>query len=242
MNIGIIFAGGIGQRMTNISKPKQFLELYGVPIIIYTLRAFDNHPEIDYISVSCIESWIPYFKNLLKKFHINKVRWVVPGGKYGQSSIFNALEAVYKDEGGDNKNIVLINDGVRPLISQKLISDNIKCVKMHSSAITVVKTIETGIISEDGQHARSVLDRNILYKAKAPQSFYLEDIYSGHKRAMEEGIFNSIDSCSLMTRFGMKVHFVESDHSNIKITTPEDYYIFKALYDLQESQQILGLS
>ena len=128
MNIGVIFAGGVGKRMNSRVKPKQFIDVYGKPIIIHTLELFENHPEIDAIAVACLENWIPYLQELLEKFNIKKVKKIVPGGSSGQESIYNGLKAAEKIAGGE-KSIVLIHDGVRPLINEKTITDNIESVK-----------------------------------------------------------------------------------------------------------------
>ncbi len=125
-NIAVIFAGGSGKRMNTVSRPKQFLELNGKPVMIYTLELFDNHPQIDGIVVVCIQSWISFLEKQLKKFEINKVVSIVPGGETGQDSIFNGLEAACQIYGVNNVN-VLIHDGVRPLITEDTIS---KCIKL----------------------------------------------------------------------------------------------------------------
>ena len=132
MNIAVIFAGGVGSRMHSKDKPKQFLEMYNKPVIIHTLEHFENHPMINAIAVVCIESWIPYLNELLYKFRIEKVKKVVPGGETGQLSIYNGLKAA-KEIAGNEKAIALIHDGVRPLINEKLITDNIEAVKKYGS-------------------------------------------------------------------------------------------------------------
>ena len=176
-NIAVIFAGGSGVRMNTRSKPKQFLELRGKPIIIYTLELFDNHPLIDGIVVVCLESWIPFLKKMLKKFEINKVVKIVSGGDSGQDSIYRGLCAVEdycKDKGEENA-VVLIHDGVRPLIVDETITRNIEKVHEKGSAITVVPAIETFVIQkEEGQMV--IPDRSSCLLARAPQSFYLKDI------------------------------------------------------------------
>src|SRR5690554_1232828 len=123
MNIAIIFAGGVGIRMNSKEKPKQFLQLHGKPIIIYTLEVFEHHPQIDGIIVACVPEWIMYLQKLLIKFHIKKVSAIVPGGETGQLSIFNGLAAAEKLFPDDS--VVLIHDGVRPLINEQIITDNI---------------------------------------------------------------------------------------------------------------------
>ena len=135
MNIAVIFAGGTGSRMRSVEKPKQFLEIYNKPIIIYTLEHFQNCFEIDAIVVVCIKEWIDHLTRLVKKYQLDKVLRIVPGGKTGQLSIYNGLLAA-KELSGEENDIVLIHDGVRPLINSALISDNIKCVRENGSAIT----------------------------------------------------------------------------------------------------------
>ena len=240
-NIAVIFAGGSGVRMNTRSKPKQFLELRGKPIIIYTLELFDNHPLIDGIVVVCLESWIPFLKKMLKKFEINKVVKIVSGGDSGQDSIYRGLCAVEdycKDKGEENA-VVLIHDGVRPLIVDETITRNIEKVHEKGSAITVVPAIETFVIQkEEGQMV--IPDRSSCLLARAPQSFYLKDILSIHRKNKENGNITFIDSCSMMSYFGYKMATLEGPMENIKITTPTDYFIFRAMVEVHENQQIFG--
>ena len=240
-NIAVIFAGGSGVRMNTRSKPKQFLELRGKPIIIYTLELFDNHPLIDGIVVVCLESWIPFLKKMLKKFEINKVVKIVSGGDSGQDSIYRGLCAVEdycKDKGEENA-VVLIHDWVRPLIVDETITRNIEKVHEKGSAITVVPAIETFVIQkEEGQMV--IPDRSSCLLARAPQSFYLKDILSIHRKNKENGNITFIDSCSMMSYFGYKMATIEGPMENIKITTPTDYFIFRAMVEVHENQQIFG--
>ena len=240
-NIAVIFAGGSGVRMNTRSKPKQFLELRGKPIIIYTLELFDNHPLIDGIVVVCLESWIPFLKKMLKKFEINKVVKIVSGGDSGQDSIYRGLCAVedYGKDKGEENAVVLIHDGVRPLIVDETITRNIEKVHEKGSAITVVPAIETFVIQkEEGQMV--IPDRSSCLLARAPQSFYLKDILSIHRKNKENGNITFIDSCSMMSYFGYKMATIEGPMENIKITTPTDYFIFRAMVEVHENQQIFG--
>ena len=159
MNIAVIFAGGVGSRMHSKERPKQFLEMYNKPIIIHTLEHFEKHKDIDAIVVVCINGWIQYLKDLLYKFRIEKVKSVVPGGTTGQLSIYNGLKAA-KEIAGNEKSIVLIHDGVRPLINEKVISDNIQSVLNYGSAITTAKVKETIlVVNED--HGGDLGDRGV---------------------------------------------------------------------------------
>lgn len=239
MNVALIFAGGIGKRMNNNGIPKQFLKLYGKEIIIYTLEIFEKNENIDGIIVSCLEEKINDLEELIKKYDLKKVKSIVAGGKTGQESIYKGLceaERYYSKE-----DIVLIHDGVRPLINEKTIEDNILSVKKYGNAITVVPAIETIIKVEKVEHRiKDILNRNECYMARAPQSFYLKDVLSSHRKAIEENKDDFIDSASMMVYYGHKLNIVDGPIENIKITTPSDYYIFKAMQDMKENMNIFG--
>lgn len=241
MNIAIVFAGGSGSRMNTKSRPKQFLDLNGKPIIIYTIELFDNHPEVDAIVVVCLESWIPFLNKMLRKFEISKVIAVIAGGQTGQDSIFRGLcEAEnFAEKSEDCNPVVLIHDGVRPLITEETITLNIKKVKECGSCVTVVPAIETVIVDmHDG--TLDIPKRSDCMMARAPQSFYLKDIIAAHRKSREDGQYDFIDSCSLMSHYGYKLGLVEGPMENIKITTPTDYFVLRAMVEVHENQQIFG--
>ncbi len=240
MNIGIIFAGGVGTRMHTKEKPKQFLELYNKPIIIHTIEHFEKNNEIDAIIVSCVKEWIDYLSNILYKFRIEKVKKIVEGGSSGQLSIYNGLKAA-KVLTGNEKSIVLIHDGVRPLISSELLSQNIACVKKFGNAITSGIVKETIVIVDEKLNVEQVPARVNSRVAKAPQSFWLDDILSVHEQALKDGLRDSIDSCTLMKQYGKKLHMIDGPYENIKITTPDDFYTMRALLEAKENSQIYGL-
>ena len=238
MNIAIIFAGGVGKRMHAKDKPKQFLMVHGKPIIVHTVEVFQNHSEIDGIIVVCVKDWIDYMEEMKYRYRLDKIGAIVQGGETGQLSIYNGLEAAAQIYGVE-KNIVLIHDGVRPLVSKKTISDNIISVKKYGNAVTCAPTKESVVlISEEGS-IEEVVERNAARTAKAPESFYLKDILEASKESIEKGLNNEIDSCTLMFHHGMKMHVVEGEYDNIKITTPEDFFTFRAIYDARENEQLL---
>ena len=242
MNIAIIFAGGTGVRMNSIAKPKQFLELHGKAIIIYTLEVFEQHPEIDAIAVVCLDGWEGYLSKLMEKAQLQKVKWLVKGGKSGQESIYNGLSAVYNDPSVPQDSIVLIHDGVRPLLNTQLISDNIQSVREFGSAVTVTPAIETVIyVDPSNGDVTDVLDRSVCRMAKAPQSFILSELMEAHEQARREGKMDFIDSATLMKHYGHSIHTVPGPVENIKITTPLDYYLFRAIMDARENAQIMGI-
>ncbi|WP_270518117.1 2-C-methyl-D-erythritol 4-phosphate cytidylyltransferase [Megamonas funiformis] len=238
MNIAIIFAGGSGQRMNTRSKPKQFLDVHGKPVIIYTLEIFQEHKDIDGIVLVCIESWIEYTKKLINKYNLTKVLDVIPGGKSGQESIFLGLKTAY--EKYDKESIVLIHDGVRPLINDGVITNCLDCVKQNGNAITISPAIETIFRKSEDGTVGDIFKRSDCELAKAPQCFYLKDIYNAHIRSQKENKCDFIDSASMMQYYGNKLYTVEGPAENIKITTPSDFYIFRAIMDARENLQILG--
>lgn len=237
MNNALIFAGGTGQRMGEASVPKQFLFAYSKPIIVHTVSHFQNCDEIDNIVIVCLDEYIPYMNSLIRTYGLTKVVSVVAGGNCGQASIFNGLKELVRLFGENDRDIVLIHDGVRPLINQELIEENIKCVKANGNAITVSKAIET-IVLINGGVVDKVMDRQSCNVAKAPQCFYLKEIYRNHVRAAEENNLDFIDSAMLMQHYGAQLHTVIGPSENIKITTPMDYYLFKAILDARENEQL----
>ena len=240
-SVAVIFAGGTGQRMNTRTRPKQFLELHGKPIIVYTLEAFNSHSEIDGIIVVMLESYIGHMEDLVRKYALDKVRKIVPGGSTGQESIYNGLCAAAEYYGQED--IVLIHDGVRPLIDEETISANIRCVKEHGTAITVTAAIETITMKDETGAVGTIIDRSQCELARAPQSFLLGQILDVHKRARDgkDSAHSFIDSASMMKHYGYKLYTVEGKPENIKITTPSDYYIFRAMVDARENSQIFGI-
>ena len=240
MNIAIIFAGGTGQRMNTKTKPKQFLELHGKPIIIYTLEHFNDHELIDGIIVVCVEGWIDYCQKLVDKFHIEKVKAIIPGGPTGLLSRFEGVKkaaGLYPDD-----TICLMHDGVRPMIDHDIITANIESVRKYGSGVTVAPAIETIAVKTgtDNKVGR-IIDRSKCQMTKAPQSFRLGELYKVHMEAIDSGMNDCIDTAFLMQYSGYDVYTVEGPTENIKITTPTDFYTFRALMDIRENSQIFGV-
>lgn len=240
MNIGVIFAGGVGSRMHSKERPKQFLEIYNKPIIVHTIEHFQKNSLIDAVVVVCVEDWIDYFKNLVYKYRLDKVVKIVPGGETGQLSIYNGLLAA-KEVSNNERTIVLIHDGVRPLINQELLTKNIGAVLSFDSSITSGIVKETIVEIDDDGGIRTVPDRAHSRVAKAPQCFWIDDILSAHEKALSEGICDFIDSCTMMQHYGFKLHMTDGPYENIKITTPDDFYTMRAILQAKEDAQIYGI-
>jgi len=236
--VAVVFAGGIGSRMSSRALPKQFLEVHGRPILLHTLEHFEAHPDVDAIAIAILPDYREHLKRLLRLYEISKVRWIVDGGKTGQLSRHRALAAVAADLPDDT--IVIVHDGVRPLINADLISYNIETVREFGSAITCKKFSET-IVSSPTHEINAVIPRDDVYTAQAPQSFRLGEILQLHERAAADGEIDIVDSCSLMLRYDHPVRRIDGPPANIKITTAEDYYVCRALFEQIENRQITGL-
>ncbi len=232
-NIGLIIAGGTGNRMHQ-DIPKQFLTVNERPVIVYTLEAFEKHPEIDAIAVVCVEGWDQVLWAYAKQFNISKLQYVIPGGENGQGSIRNGVMELEKHFAPDD--LVLIHDAIRPMVSAEIISDNIRVAVEHGNAITVIPCAEAMLQTEDGQVSVGSYPRDRLKRTQTPQAFRLGQICDLHRRALEAGITNSIASCTLMIEMGEQVYFSAGSEKNIKLTTVEDIDIFKALLVAKRSE------
>lgn len=231
-NIALIIAGGSGNRMHQ-DIPKQFITVNERPVIVYTLEAFERHPEIEAIAVVCIEGWEQVLWAYAKQFNITKLQYVVPGGKNGQDSIRNGVYELEKHF--DKDDIVLIHDAIRPMVSAEVISDNIRVAREYGNAITVIPCAEAMMQTEDGVVSVGSYPRDRLKRTQTPQAFRIGDICALHRRALEAGITNSVASCTLKIEMGEQVYFSAGSEKNIKLTTVEDIDIFKALLAAKRS-------
>ena len=238
MNVAIIYAGGQGNRLHNYSRPKQFLEFRGKPVVVYTIEIFQHIQEIDAIVVACLEDWIPYLRTQIEKYDQDKVVEIVPGGKRGQDSIYNGL--VYAERHFPNDTMMLIHDGVRPLAMEKTIIECIEVAKEKGNCVVCVPATETVIVKRpDG--ALDIPDRDTSLMARAPQCFVLKDILEAHRKALAEGIHDFVDSCTMMHHYGHEFHTILGTMENIKITTPADYFMFRAITEAREEGTVFGL-
>ena len=242
MNIAIIFAGGIGQRLNNgeNSTPKQFLKINDKPIIIRTLELFQTHKDIDKIYISIHPDYYEYMQELVKYYYITKTVGMVNGGKTAQESIYNALKLAQKENPQDS--IVLIHDGVRPNITEEVITKNIECTKKNGNAITCTSCFETILISENGINPKHVPYRKDTYAAQAPQTFHLGEVIEAHEitRKTNPKYTDIVDTCTLYKTLDKKTFMVKGNRGNIKITTIEDLYILRALIRYKEDLEAFG--
>lgn len=221
--------------------PKQFLEINGKPVIIHTLQLFQYHGEIDKIYLSVLEDYIEYMQELVDDYRLKKVACILPGGETAQDSIYNALKKAESENPPDS--IVLLHDGVRPFVSYEVISNNIEGVKKNGNAITCTSCYETILLSHSGETVESVPFRKDTFAAQAPQSFYLKDIIEAHEtiRKRPERYENMVDACTIIRSLGKEAYMTPGNRGNIKVTTPEDVYMFRALLQYKENEQAFGL-
>lgn len=221
--------------------PKQFLKINGQPIIVYTLEIFEDSPDIDEIYIACKEDYIAKLEKYITRYQLSKVKKIVPGGETALDSIYNGLKAA--SEENESGSVVLIHDGVRPFIPQELITKNIECVKEHGSAITCTPMYETPVKSNGGEMIEEVVPRDVMFTAQAPQSFRLGDIMDAYETVHgESGFEGLVDSCSIYKKAGHDVALVRGNRGNIKVTTPEDLYLFRGLLNYRETQQTMGFA
>lgn len=230
--VALIIAGGSGQRMHQ-DIPKQFITVNEKPVIVYTLEAFQDHPEIDAIAVVCIAGWENVLSAYAKQFNITKLQYIIPGGNNGQSSIRNGLFELEKHF--DSNDIVLIHDAIRPMVSADIISDCIVKTRQFGNAITVIPCAEAMMETSDGVVSTGSYPREHLKRTQTPQGFKLGEICQLHRDALKAGITNSVASCTLMIEMGKQVYFSHGSEKNIKLTTVEDIDIFKALLQAKRS-------
>lgn len=226
MNIALIIAGGKGVRMQQ-EVPKQFLSVNEKPVIVYTLEAFQRHADIDAIAVVCISGWENILSAYAREYGITKLRHIIPGGDCGQASIRNGVFELEKHYGRDD--LVLVHDAIRPMVSAEIISDCIATATQHGSAIAVIPCQEAMLVTDDQLSTSAAFPRASLRRTQTPQGFPIGVLADAHREALEKGVTNSIASCTLMVELGRTIFFSHGSEKNLKLTTPEDIDIFKAL-------------
>lgn len=232
-NVALIIAGGSGNRMGQ-DIPKQFMHVDNCPIIIHTMKCFEQHPDIDCIAVVCLAGWETVLRSYANQFTITKLKYIFEGGKSGQESIRNGIFGL-KEAGLGDEDLVLIHDAVRPLLSPEIISSNIAICKRYGYAITGIQCREAILKSADGFASNESIPRDTLIRTQTPQTFRLKNILQAHLEAESKGISNSVASCTLLAELGgREMHIVPGSEKNIKVTTTEDLEILKALMHTQK--------
>lgn len=228
MNIALLTAAGTGTR-TNQDIPKQFIHVDNKPIIIYTLEAFQKHPNVDEICVVVLSGWEKILWAYAKQFSITKLKYVVIGGATGQESIYNGLMEIKANCSNDD--VVIIHDGNRPLVSQDIITDSLVKYQQFGSAVAAIPCTEVVFVidNDTGNKSMKSINRDLLRRTQTPHTYRVGEICAAHEEAKKRGIVNMPASCSLMEALGKATFFSLGSEKNLKITTVEDIEIFKAL-------------
>lgn len=235
MNIAIIIAGGSGQRMGH-DIPKQFINIYEKPVIIYTLESFQKHPQIDAIEVVCIDGWHDILWSYAKQFNISKLKWVISGGKTGQESIRNG---VYHLEGKCNDDdIIIVHDGIRPLVDSAVLSDVISKCGQYGNAVSSLPYNEQIFVIDDDISTTKYIPRETLRRVVTPQAYKFGLLSAKYHEAFEKqiGIQNSAYTNTMMVELGVRLYFAAGSDKNIKLTTKDDLEMFKAYLSVEKER------
>lgn len=229
MNIALLTAGGTGNRMGQ-DIPKQFMCIDNQPVIIYTLQAFQSHPEIDAIAVVCLPGWNVVLQSYANQYNISKLKWIFEGADTNQGSIYNGISGLKAANCADD-DIVLVHDGVRPLVSPEIISRNIEVCKKFGYAVTGLTCKEAIMELVDDTVSDIDIPRERLVRTQTPHTYHLGTLLKAHEKAKKEGITNTVASCTLVALTGVKdQHLVEGSEKNgLKLTRPQDVELFKAM-------------
>ncbi len=230
--VAMIMAGGAGTRMHQ-NIPKQFLTVNDRPVIAYTLEVFEKHPEVDVIAAVCIEGWENVLKAYAEQFNIRKLKHIITGGGSAFESIRNGVFELEKHFAPDD--MILIHDGIRPMVSPEIISNCIRVAVRNGNAITAIPCPEAMMTTTDGFTSTGSYTNTNLKRTQTPHAFYLKNICGLHRRAIEAGITNSLASCSLMEELGEHVYFSDGSEKNLKLTTIDDIDIFRALLNTERA-------
>lgn len=230
MNIALILAGGHGSR-TAQDIPKQFINVYEKPLIVYTLENFQNHPDIDGMAVVCLEGWHEILKAYARQYQIDKLLCVVEGGMDGQESTKKGIEAlknICKDE-----DVLMVHDAIRPFLTGDIITDAITKCQQYGSGLSSVRCQETIVRTEDGISGDKGIQRQEIMRVQTPQAYRYGKALWAYQEADRRGIQGEVYINTLMLRLGEKVYFSKGTEKNVKITTIDDLEVFKALLNME---------
>lgn len=229
MNIAIILAGGVGTRMQR-NIPKQFISVYDKPILFYTLEGFQKHPQIDLIEVVCVDGWHDVVWAYAKQYNITKLKWVVSGGNTGQESIRNGVYNLERKISDDD--IVVIHDGIRPLVDESVLTDVLLVAGTYGNAVTSLPYNEQIFVVNENDESTTTqyIPRETLRRVSTPQAYRFGILDSKYHEAFEKeiGIYGSSYTNTMMVELGETLHFAAGSDKNIKLTTKDDLEMFKA--------------
>ena len=232
MNVAIIIAGGVGSRM-GLDIPKQFVHVYGKPVIIYTLEGFQRHPEIDAIEVVCLAGWEDTLRGYAHQYGITKLKWVTTGGASGQESIRNGVYGLEGELAADD--IAIIHDGIRPMVDSSVLSDVLRVCRLHGNGVTSTPYNDQIFRKLDDYSTREYITRETLRRVTTPQAYRYGLLLEGYRRAFAEGIgiTGSAYTNTMMVDLGHTLYFAAGSDKNIKLTSRDDLALFKAFLRME---------
>lgn len=235
MNIALILAGGHGNR-TAQDIPKQFMNVYEKPLIIYTLENFEKHPDIDGIAVICLDGWHEVLKAYARQYDITKLKWIVSGGEDGQESTQRGVEALKDVCTSDD--VILVHDAIRPFLTEEIITDAITKCRQKGSGLSAVRCQETIVRTKDGISGEEGITRAEIMRVQTPQAYKYGKALWAYEEADRRGIKGEVYINTLMLRLGERVYFSKGTDKNVKVTTIDDLEVFKALINMEREDWI----
>ena len=229
MNVAVIIAGGSGQRMGQ-DIPKQFINVYDKPVLVYTLESFQRHPQVDAIEVVCIDGWHDILWAYARQFNIDKLKWVISGGETGQESIRNGVFNLESKVNADDN--IIIHDGIRPLVESSVLTDVIsKCAQFGNAVTSMPYNEQIFVVDENDETITTkFIPRETLRRVSTPQAYRFDLLDKKYHEAFEKeiGIYGSHYTNTMMVDLGVTLHFAAGSDKNIKLTTKDDLEMFKA--------------
>lgn len=237
MNVALVVAGGSGQRMKN-EVPKQFINVYDKPVVIYTLEGLQVHPEIDAILAVCLEGWHDILWAYANQYGVEKLRWVVVGGDTVQESIRNGVYHLRDICGPDD--IIVIHDGIRPLVESSVVSDVLVKCRRYGNAVTAMPYYEQIFVMTDETSSNEYIRRERVRRVSTPQAYRYDKLLRAYERAFAEGIgiHETAYTNTMMVDLGETIYFAAGSDKNIKLTTKDDLELFKALLQMEKDGRL----
>ena len=235
MNVAVIIAGGKGNRMGQ-DIPKQFINVYDKPVLIYTLEGFQKHPQVDAIEVVCLDGWHDILWAYAKQFGITKLKWVIAGGETGQESIRNGV--FFLEDKCQEDDVIIIHDGIRPMIEEAVLSDVIEKCKRYGNAVTALTYNEQIFVADDDISTVQYIPRESLRRVATPQAYKFGKLDRAYHEAFEKeiGIYGSSYANTMMVELGERLYFAAGSDKNIKLTTKDDLEMFKAYIKMEKDR------
>ncbi len=235
MNIAVILAGGIGSRM-GLEVPKQFIEVYGKPVLAYTIDIFQKHLEVDAIEIVCLKSHIEYLKDLVSRYDFTKVKWISEGGDDFQHSVMNGV--YHLQDKVDADDVLLVHFGASPFVSEEIISDAIRVCKEKGNAISTTPFYLLSGMKDTAECSTTYINRDTLVCMNSPHAFKYSFVKEMYDEAINTGVINEVEphTTTLMYKMSKPIYFSKGSQTNIKLTTQEDLELFKGYILLKNSK------